>query len=228
MRPVSRGAPPAKYTKYQDAIKDLEQRLGRYCSYCERHFPAALAVEHISPKSKDKARKTDWTNFLIGCPNCNSSKGSKPTNDIDFLWPDKDNTLKAIVYGAGGLVTPSASCGKVIAKKAEKLIRLVGLDRHPGQTRTRRPARRDRRYLDREETWKLAQLTLERLNRKDSLDLRDTIVELAQSKGFFSIWITIFQGDQDMIRRLVEAHEGTANDCFEADWSLKIRKGGHT
>jgi 5-methylcytosine-specific restriction endonuclease McrA len=104
MRPVTRSAAPRTYTKYQDAIRDLENCFGCYCSYCERRFPACLAVEHVSPKSLDPGRETDWTNFLLGCVNCNSSKGATLTNDQAFLWPDKDNTLKAIEYKAGGLV----------------------------------------------------------------------------------------------------------------------------
>lgn len=56
MRPVTRVIAPAIYKKYQDAIGDLEECFGLYCSYCERRFPALLAVEHVSPKSSDAAR----------------------------------------------------------------------------------------------------------------------------------------------------------------------------
>lgn len=227
MRPVTRVAAPAIYGKYQDAIGDLETCFGFYCSYCERRFPALLAVEHVSPKCSDAARETDWTNFLLGCVNCNSTKGVTATNDQDFLWPDKDNTLKAIEYKAGGLVGPSAALSPHIVPKVVALIELVGLDRHPGQPPAKQPTDRDKRYLEREEKWQLAQLMRSRLAHNNNSDFRDTVVILAKESGFFSIWMAAFHGDPDMRRRLVEAHVGTATDCFEDDWSLKSRAGGH-
>lgn len=226
MRPVTRVAAPTTYAKYQDAIGDLEDCFGRYCSYCERRFPALLAVEHVSPKISDTARETDWTNFLLGCVNCNSTKSDTPTNDEDFLWPDKDNTLKAIEYRAGGLVEPSPTLDLQIAPKVAALIGLVGLDRHPGKP-DKQPTDRDKRYMEREEKWQLAQRMREMLTRNNNADFRDALVNLAKEAGFFSIWIAAFHDDTDMRRRLVEAHVGTARDCFEFDWSLKTRVGGH-
>jgi hypothetical protein len=227
MRPITRIGAPATYTKYQDAIGDLEACFGHYCSYCERRFPALLAVEHVSPKISDPARRTDWTNFLLSCVNCNSVKGDTPTNDQDFLWPDKDNTLSAIEYKAGGLVQSSSTLDPAIAPKATALIELVGLDRHPGQPLAKQPNDRDKRYLEREEKWQLAARMRMMLTKNDSIDFREVIVSLAKESGFFSIWIAAFHDDPDMRRRLVEAHVGTARDCFEADWSLKARAGGH-
>jgi hypothetical protein len=228
MRPITRGAAPKTYAKYQDAINDLETCFGRYCSYCERHFPALLAVEHVSPKTSDAARETDWTNFLIGCVNCNSAKGDNPTNDEDFLWPDKDNTLKAIEYRAGGLVEPSPTLDPLIVPKVVALIDLVGLDRHPGKPPAKRPTDRDKRYLDREETWNIAQLSRGALASNNNNVIRDLIVSAAKKSGFFSVWIAAFHDDPDMRYRLIAAHVGTARDCFEDDWSVKSRPGGRT
>jgi hypothetical protein len=226
MRPVARGTAPKAYARYQDSIGDLEDRLGGYCSYCERRFDAMLAVEHVSPKKKDPAHERDWNNFLLGCVNCNSVKGDTPTNEHDFLWPDKDNTLKAIEYKAGGLVDASSALDPLLKVKATALIALVGLDRHPGQTDDKKPADRDRRYMQREMKWKLAQRERAKLTKNDTPEYRETIVELAKESGFFSIWMDAFRDDADMRRRLVEAHIGTARDCFEADWSLKPRPNG--
>lgn len=227
MRPVKRGEAPRAYTKYQDAIADLEDCFGSYCSYCERRFPALLAVEHVSPKSLDAARETDWANFLLGCVNCNSTKGNKPTNDLDFLWPDKDNTLIAIEYKAGGLVVPSAALRSDVLAKAVALVELVGLDRHPGQTPDKRPSDRDRRFEQREVVWQLAKRMQVLLARNDHADSREMITELAVGHGFFSVWIAVFQGDADMCSRLFNAHLGTERDCFDDDWALKDRAGGH-
>ena len=78
MRPVERGTAPRTYSQYSDAIGDLEERLGTYCSYCERRLPISLAVEHVVPKDLHPELKTEWTNFLLGCTNCNSVKADQP------------------------------------------------------------------------------------------------------------------------------------------------------
>src|ERR1700730_16188143 len=101
MRPVERGTAPRVYTNYQDAGPDLQARLGDYCSYCERQIETNLAVEHVQPKDSQTALRNTWTNFLLGCVHCNSSKGKQPVSVPDFLWPDLDNTLRAFDYEPG-------------------------------------------------------------------------------------------------------------------------------
>lgn len=224
MRPITKGLAPSVYAKYQDAIADLEKHYGKYCSYCERYFPGNLAVEHVSPKSLDPARETDWSNFLIACSNCNSIKSDQPTNDKDFVWPDKDNTHLAIEYTAGGLVKPSSTLAPRLAKRVTALIELVGLDRHPGQPPEKQPASRDDRYKQREEAWAVAQRARAALAVADHPLSRQAFVDSAVSRGFVSIWLSVFHDDPDMRRRLVEAHPGTARDCFKRDWSYKRRK----
>lgn len=226
MRPVERGVAPSTYSRYQDAIGDLEDRLGRYCSYCERRLPISLAVEHVVPKSIDKARETDWNNFLLGCTNCNSVKGKKPTNDIDFFWPDRDNTLLALAYKQGGLVEAQNALGAELRQKAENLIDLVGLDRHPGQPPEKRPTGRDLRYMDREEVWKLAVLKREALARNNNEDFRTAVADIAKAEGFFSVWMSVFEDDPDMRRRFVSALDGTAPSCFDGNWKPISRPGG--
>lgn len=94
MRPIERGAAPRAYARYADAIGDLENRLGRYSSYCERRLPTSLAVEHVAPKSLHRNRERDWGNFLLGCANCNSIKGNQDVAEDDVLWPDRHNTMR--------------------------------------------------------------------------------------------------------------------------------------
>ena len=60
MRPVERGPHPTNskgervvYREYAEARGELIKRLGgEYCSFCEMHLDASLAVEHVQPKSK--------------------------------------------------------------------------------------------------------------------------------------------------------------------------------
>ena len=215
MRPIKRGrAPKRAYAKYQDALGDLEEALGRYCSYCERHFPAGLAVEHVVPKSRAPKLRTVWKNFLIACSNCNSVKKAKPTNLRDFLWPDLDNTFRAFTYD-NGLANVAVGLRPKAHGKADNLFKLVGLHRHPGQTkRADKPAKRDDRWQQRESIWKLALLERQKLARNDNDDFRDTIVVAAKGYGFFSVWMAVFANDQKMRCRLISAFKGTA--CFNA------------
>ncbi|MCW1941660.1 HNH endonuclease [Bacillus anthracis] len=74
-------------------------RIGSYCSYCERSLGGNVAVEHIQPKSLHKELALTWDNFLLACVNCNSIKSNQSINLEEYLWPDKDNTLLAFHYG---------------------------------------------------------------------------------------------------------------------------------
>jgi uncharacterized protein (TIGR02646 family) len=215
MRPVHRGISPSQFfSHYREAAQPLIERLGSYCSYCERHIETHLAVEHISPKSVDAEREKDWSNFLLGCVNCNSGKGKTPVNASEYFWPDSDNTLETLVY-LDALVMPSPGLNSEQKKKAESIIRLVGLDRDPGNPdKTRRPSKNDNRWNFRKDRWGLAKSSRERLQKKDSPELREQIIETALGRGGFGIWFTVFSDDEDMRRRLVEAFPGTAKYYF--------------
>jgi hypothetical protein len=84
MRPIERGAWPkqdavsgekCQFKKYDQARGEMITRLGEYCSFCEMHLDAGLAVEHVQPKKPpgaakvDQERLLDWHNFLLACPN---------------------------------------------------------------------------------------------------------------------------------------------------------------
>lgn len=225
MRPVDKGTAPTVYAKYQDAGPDLQSRLGDYCSYCERQIETHLAVEHIQPKSDVPTLRNDWSNFLLGCVNCNSSKGDTPVNLSDYLWPDYDNTLWAFEYVRGGLVQPNSTLLPPIQAKAHATISLVGLDKFPGNP-GREPSRSDQRWLRRLELWQLAEKDRQRLVTNNSQEVRELIVENALGRGMFSIWWTVFAGDVDMRRRLREAFMGTHGSCFDANEDLQPRVGG--
>ncbi len=133
MRPVNRGIEPIDesgnkktFSHYSEARSDLIDRLGEFCSYCEMHLDSALAVEHIMPKSEDPKKERDWNNFLLACPNCNSTKGK--TNIIldDYFWPHRDNTFMVLAYKEGGRITPSDSLNEQQRIKAQKTLDLTG------------------------------------------------------------------------------------------------------
>lgn len=227
MRPVERGAAPKVYTNYQDAGPDLQARIGDYCSYCERQIETNLAVEHVQPKDLVPALRNDWTNFLLGCANCNSSKGKKPIVVGNYLWPDLDNTLRAFEYGTGGVISTSPHIPATLQTKAQQSIFLTGLDKDPGNPNiNRRPTSKDFRWLRRFQAWILAEESKKRLSRNNTPEMREQIVETALARGMFSIWYHAFAGDVDMRRRLRQAFTGTDSKCFDPNEDLLPRPGG--
>ena len=233
MRPVIRGECPVDddnndivFSAYANARGDMIKRLGEYCSYCEMQLDSSLAIEHVRPKKPDGAaavivsRALDWHNFLLACTNCNSTKGDNDVVLADYIWPDRDNTFRAIKYAEGGVVS---AADDVLADKALKLITLVGLDKTPDTS-----AASDRRWSNRREAWDMAIRAKNRLARNNLDDLREQIVETAQAKGYWSMWMIVFKDDHDMLKRLIAAFPGTDAECFheESGYSAVARVGG--
>ena len=225
MRPVDKGAAPAVYAKYGDAGPDLRDRLGDYCSYCERQIETNLAVEHVQPKSVVSALILDWDNFLLACTNCNSTKGDTPIQVVDYFWPDADNTLRAFEYVRGGLIEPHPRLPPAMALKAVATLTLTGLDRYPGNG-GEEPTPSDRRWLTRQQAWQKAERYRNILAGQDTVEVRELIVEIALSRGEFSIWWTAFAGDVDMRRRLRLAFTGTHRASFDINENPVFRAGG--
>ena len=225
MRPVDKGPAPAVYSCYKKAKSDLLDRLGDYCSYCERQIETNLHVEHVQPKSLHLSLQNLWDNFLLACSNCNPTKGKKDVVLSDHYWPDQDNTLRALEYVKGGLVRPHSGLKGADRVRAEKTITLTGLDKAPGGSNYKSTS--DNRWLKRQQTWQLAENARDRLTtQKNNTSMREQIVETAVNRGMFSIWWTVFAGDVDMRRRLREAFEGTDAGSFDTNENLVPRAGG--
>jgi uncharacterized protein (TIGR02646 family) len=212
MRPVDKGAhplhadgKPVVFASYGDAAPYLRERLGRFCSYCERKIPVNLAVEHVVPKSQQPALEKDWGNFLLACTNCNSHKRDKPVEPADYLWPDTDDTLAAFTYEPSGAIKVAAGLDSQQQVKAQALLSLVGLDKSPAVTTAA-----DYRHKDRLEQWGKARVALDMLalapdHTRDKT--RAAIVALATDG--YSIWATVFRDDLDVLRALQQKYPGT-------------------
>jgi len=226
MRPVTRGPAPRNYTAYGQAIGDLEDRMGTYCSYCERRLPTSLAVEHVVPKSLEPALETSWDNFLLGCTNCNSVKLAKPTNKRDFLWPDIDNTFSAFAYSEGGFVDVSSGLPDGLKRQANRLVKLVGLDRHEASGRPK-PAGRDKRWQQRIDAWNAAVLARALYAELGDVPAaRKLVLMAAEGYGFFSVWMTVFGNHRAIRKGLIQRFKGTAVDCFDPNFDVQPRPGG--
>lgn len=191
------------FTDYRHAKVPLIERLGEYCSYCERC--GDLHVEHVVPKSKARDLQTEWSNFLLGCANCNGRKSDRNDSRDGYLWPDRDDTFTAFEYRSGGRVNVSDNLSDENHRKAAALFELVGF----GATESHKDRRRHKRrqaWDQAVETWSLI-----RDADTDTDKLRHLAVKVALGTGFFSVWIAVFHDDEDMCRRLVDAFPGTRN-----------------
>ncbi|GAB3232764.1 hypothetical protein [Pseudaeromonas pectinilytica] len=127
----------------------------------------------------------------------------------EYIWPDRDNTFRAIAYSEGGIV--SAIPG-VQENRANELIKLVGLDKTPDS-----PMDSDRRWKSRRETWDIAYREREKLARNNNDDFKETLIELVKAKGYWSIWMTVFSDNSDMLRRIIAAIPGTDSGSFDSN-----------
>lgn len=207
MRPLTkRNFSPSKYIfdPYSSAKDELIDAIGPYCSYCERHgYFSALDVEHIRDKYTYPNRMLLWRNFLLGCKNCNPIKS---TNSIlNMYFPTVHNTFEIFEY-SNGIVTVNQRMVTTQAQrdKAQKLIELVGLDRVPGHPKY---SQKDKRWSERRDVYLLAQRYLPKYT-AHVVDA-DAIIDLAKAKGFWSIWMGIFQNEPIIVQRLKNEFQGT-------------------
>jgi uncharacterized protein (TIGR02646 family) len=222
MRPIRRAASPrqADFSNYRDALPDLVSRLGMYCSYCERYVATQLAVEHIQPKGLPAYQHLQgrWENFLLACVNCNSTKKDKPVSLSDVLLPDRDNTLAAYLYSAGGEIQVSSQLNARAQQLALVTLALVGLDQR-GQTIADANGRLVAldRVKQRMEAWLTAVDAREKLvAQPGNVAMADLVIRLAQRTGFFSIWMEIFRAEPEIRHQLIDAFPGTRESgCFD-------------
>lgn len=229
MRPVDRGEAPREYSKYEEAKGDLVLRLGLFCSYCERPIKTLLAVEHVLPKSLYPEFKTAWSNFVLGCTNCNSTKGNRDVNRSEVILPDQDNAFRAFVYAPEGTVRPNVTLSNAVQEKAARTLWLTGLDKFPDEFEEEADQIAAlERWQQRSLAWREAGDQWRQLQSYDTGPLRKTIARLALATGFFSVWMAVFREDADMRRRFIEVFPGTARDCFDPVTTVEIsRSGGH-
>jgi len=221
MRPVERGARPLDehgepkiYSDYSFARRDLINIMGQYCSYCNQKLPASLAVEHIQPKNPVPGLKLEWSNFLLACTNCNSTKGVTLIDTDDYIWPDLHNTHLAFKYNEDGTIDINETLPEQIIVKAENLLKLVGLQKYVDKATDS-----DRRWKNRMETFLKATDILRLFKSASAKGAEDEFIETisicAPDSGFFSVWMTVFDDYPKVKKVLIESFAGTASDAFD-------------
>jgi uncharacterized protein (TIGR02646 family) len=216
MRAVDRGThpvdavtgAPVAFTHYRDAAPYLHERLGRYCSYCERKIPVGLAVEHILPKLKAPEQALSWDNLLLACANCNSTKRDQYVERHACLWPDTDDTFAVFEYRAdGGITVKTDLSDTLLTAKAATLLTLVGLDKGSDSA-----TQFDYRAKDRREQWGKAHVALnlfENLTRTSSDQASFRHLMMLQISEAYSIWATVFRHDAVFLEALAAKFPGT-------------------
>jgi uncharacterized protein (TIGR02646 family) len=233
LRPINKGAVPVdtngnpiEFKKYQESRGFLIDRIGSYCSYCERRLAGNTAVEHVQPKSKRSDLELKWSNFLLACINCNSIKGHQDIDLSQYFWPDKDNTLIAFQYNEGAMISTNSRLTHHKQTIAKNTISLTGLDRVPSPDPHKNPEMSDTRWRERYDALNTAEEAKQTLINSDTESMRTIIVKLAVATGFFSIWLKVFSYDKNMIFRFLDAFPGTTKDCFNAEGLPVKRNGG--
>jgi uncharacterized protein (TIGR02646 family) len=218
MRPVTKWQPgeqgtTANYNPYGGAKEPLRKNLGDYCSYCESPVQhVSLEVEHIVPKDLHPDVETRWSNFLLGCKNCNTVKGKQDVNLTNYHFPHIQNTLHSFVYKTGGLVVVNDKLPPSERAKAEETYKLVGLGRRPGGEK---PAPADKRWEYRFSAYKLATRFREKYINQESDT--ETIVALARANGYWSVWMSVFQSIPEVTEALIRETPGTFSNCLTTD-----------
>jgi uncharacterized protein (TIGR02646 family) len=224
MRPVNKDGQPLNddgtvvlFPEYARSRRYLIDAIGEYCSYCERSIPTSLAVEHIQPKTHNGHLELVWSNLLLACTNCNSTKGHENVVLANYFWPDRDNTYEKFIYDISGIVTVNPILNAGDAVRSQNLISLVGLDRiQPAMGTASWEAASDRRYEHRLQAYidannyaaKYRAATLpERTNYLPFL------IDIAK-KGFWSIWMRAFEEFSEVQRQLIAQFRGTRQNYF--------------
>jgi 5-methylcytosine-specific restriction endonuclease McrA len=213
-----------QYSPYGNAKDDLIENLGKYCSFCEVPVPpkSSLEVEHVQPKSLPKYfhLEKSWSNFLLGCKNCNSVKSNQDVVFSELHLPHKNNTALSFQIKEGGLIEISGTIDVLEKQKAQNTLNLVGIDRRPGHPQY---SKKDDRWQNRYEAWNLARIFFEKYKNK-LVDI-DTIIHFAIINGFFSVWMKVFENDLDIRQALIDNFKGTAKTCFNIQ-TIPINRNG--
>lgn len=202
------------YKPYALAKPLLEANLGPYCSYCERPIDDEyLDVEHVQPKSlpEFKPLEFSWNNFLLSCKRCNGpdNKGNQFVDLHKVLLPHHHNTIFAFRYSEGGLIQINPKLLPDNQTKARALLNLVGIDKRPGHPAYKQ---KDKRWLRRRAVWELAIKYQEKYARKEVAV--DVLLDLALSRGFWSVWFYVFFDFPAVRSQLIQAFPGTNQDLM--------------
>jgi HNH endonuclease len=224
MRPVTKNHPQNQagvritFEYYLDARQYLIEQICRYCSFCEMPILNMPAVEHIKPKNcegnpeKYANLRNHWSNFLLICAACNSTKGNRDIKLGNYYWPHKNNTILAF-EGITGLIQPKGMLNPDQTIKAIATIELYGLNKIKDSSNGI-----DIRF---EQRLKVISQAIERLQEYQSnppITTENNIIDAAENSGFWSVWYTIFNNEIN-VKQLLINELNAATNCFDPNFN---------
>lgn len=225
MRSVDKGTSPKIYKKHRNALPDLEERIGEFCSYCEGNINTRKAreVEHIIPQSQRPDLALEWENFLLTCDVCNRKKSAINCDRANFLWPDEDNTFFVFTYemNLGEIRISDRITDHRIRIWAQNTINLFQLDRKLSKGLTPNQVS----WLSkRNEAIGLIRKYLGQWNNNEIT--ADTISDFAKLTGYYSLWMLHFESHPEVIEAIKSKFPGTYEPRFDENNNPIKREGG--
>lgn len=237
MRPIDKGACPETSPgvrkmvgRYADWRKDLIDRIGSYCAYCNMPLTQALQVDHVVPKvpvpGMPAGPQLDWNNMILACGPCNRAKWNYPCDDTLYYLPESHNThlpFRIVAHSAqldAAIVETAVGLSSVQLSKSKDTIGFFHL-----QVFDSREAIVDLRWRMRY-TAMLSVASAKRAytDRKGSptfnaVDASQDIAIRARDVGFFSLWYEAFAAEPLVMEQLVNNTiiPGTAQNCFDSN-----------
>lgn len=239
MRPISRGEKTVNYKIYQNARDPLFKSIGHYCSFCEMDISNMAEVDHVVPKKNDIAPELilEWTNLLLSCKYCNTSKGSRNQNRDNYFFPDEDNTALYFKYSEDEIIKPTDGLSTIDNTKALNTIDLMKLDRT--QEAIDEEGKRDTRPYTRGLVWQKAKsslLTYEKfmhnLERVPDEVKNDIIKNQHEQIGnspaaYFSVWMEVFRDYPECQKFIIDKNKGIAKGCYLCSGAVDPSKTKH-
>lgn len=226
---------PLEYTDWKNAKQELVNEIGTFCSYCEKYnSSSALHVEHIHGRKCKDANghliydhlKGRWDNFLLACVNCNAVKKNKDIAVLAPYLPHSNNLLHYIEILNGGFIRIKPSVAGIERTRTKAFIDLIGLDRIPGHSEY---SNRDDRWDCRLKVFHIAERQLAKYIKPVSETDIETIIDLARTNGYFSIWFTVSNEYKEVKEALVKGinllipFPGTDQHSFDNHYSTLAR-----
>ena len=221
MRPVTRSAWPQDAngnqkqfsdSNYKGFFSDLLDNFGFYCSYCEKCDH--LDVEHVIPKAAPAGADlvVDWNNLLLGCPACNRDyKKNKNQGRTGYIWPDEVDSFRFYEYLSSGDLRVISTLSQADKDKAQATINLCGLAPKPKSQATEN---KDFLWLKRSQVWTIAENFKSKYS--EGTETAQSISEMAFTFGFWSVWITVFDGVDEVVNAISDRFNGTKADYCTA------------
>ncbi len=226
MRPISKQVPigntgiPLKiFNKYGDAKPYLEHQTLRYCHFCEMPILNVPAVEHIKPqKCKVNPNKyinlrNHWENLLLICFYCNRIKDNQDVKLGEYYWPHRNNTLIPFEYRTGTVRVNGTELTDEQREKADRTIRLYGLDRIKTKGRGQ-----EIRFEGRLRAISQATERLNEYSAQPQAVTLDAIIGQATDSGFWSVWFNVFENFPNVRLALIKAFQ-VPIECFDHNHS---------